>query len=86
MDSGVNVAQIAQHLFTENDNATFCPVRLFGIAFAILTSTTFLGLAIWTVVRQHNALDYVAFGAGVSSVWATVAAAIVFKGKFGDRS
>lgn len=86
MGVGVNVALIARHLFTENDNETFCPVRLFGIVFAILTSTTFLGLAIWTVVKQRVALDYVAFGAGVSSVWATVAAAIVFKGKFGDRT
>jgi len=71
-------------LFTELDNETWCPVRLFGVLFAVLSSAVFLGLAIWTVVRQGVALDYVAFGAGLSAVWGTVAGAIVFKAKFGE--
>ncbi|MDE2469403.1 MAG: hypothetical protein KGL35_11820 [Bradyrhizobium sp.] len=73
-------------LFTELDNQTWCPVRLFGVAFAILSSTTFLGLAIWTVVKQRVALDYVAFGTGLSSVWATVSVAIIAKGRWGGES
>ncbi len=81
----MNLPQIIKTAFTETDNETFCPVRIFGIGFAILASTTFLGLSIWTVVKQHNALDYVSFGTGLSAVWATVSAAIVFKAKFGDR-
>lgn len=81
----MNLPQIIKTAFTETDNETFCPVRIFGIGFAILASTTFLGLSIWTVVKQHNALDYVSFGTGLSAVWATVSAAIVFKSKFGDR-
>lgn len=81
----MNIAATLKHLFTEQDNETFCPVRLFGIGFAIIGSTTYLVLAVWTVIRQHNALDYVSFGAGLSAVWATVSAAIVFKSKFGDR-
>jgi hypothetical protein len=85
MGQGVNIPALLKGLFTEQDNQTWCPVRLFGIAFAILGSTVFLGLAVWTVVLQHNALRYVSFGAGLSAVWATVSAAIVFKAKFGER-
>ena len=81
----MNLPQIIKTAFTETDNETFCPVRIFGVGFAILASTTFLGLSIWTVVKQHNALDYVSFGAGLSTVWGTVSAAIVFKSRFGDR-
>ena len=81
----MNLPQIIKTAFTETDNETFCPVRIFGIGFAILASTTFLGLSIWTVVKQHNALDYVSFGTGLSAVWGTVSAAIVFKSRFGDR-
>lgn len=72
-------------LMTEADNQTWCPVRLFGVLFAILSSTVFLGLAVWTVVKQHNPLDYVAFGTGLSAVWATVSAAIIAKGRWSDR-
>ena len=81
----MNLPQIIKTAFTETDNETFCPVRIFGIGFAILSSTTFLGLSILTVVKQHNALDYVSFGTGLSVVWGTVSAAIVFKSRFGDR-
>lgn len=72
-------------LFTEQDNETWCPVRLFGVGFAILGSMVYLVLAVWTVIKQHNALDYVSFGTGLASVWTVVSAAIVFKAKFGDR-
>jgi hypothetical protein len=81
----LNFPNLLKSVFTEQDNETFCPIRLFGIGFAILGSTVFLGLAVWTVVLQHNALDYVSFGTGLSAVWATVSAAIVFKAKFGER-
>ena len=81
----LGIPALLKHLFTEQDNETFCPIRLFGIGFAILGSTTYLVLAAWTVIRQHHALDYVSFGTGLSAVWATVSAAIVFKAKFGDR-
>jgi hypothetical protein len=81
----VNLAATLKHLFTEQDGERWCPVRLFGIGFAILGSTTYLVLAVWTVIRQHHELDYVSFGTGLSAVWATVSAAIVFKAKFGDR-
>lgn len=72
-------------MLTEMDNQTWCPIRVIGIAFAISASTTYLVLAIWTVVHQHNALDYVSFGTGLSAVWATVAAAIIGKARWGDR-
>ena len=81
----MNIPATIKHLFTEQDNETFCPVRLFGVAFAILGSSVFLGLSIWTVIEQHNALRYIAFGTGLASVWATVSGAIIFKAKFGDR-
>ena len=81
----MNVPHTLKTLFTEADNETWCPVRLFGVAFAILGSSVFLGLSIWTVIEQHNALRYIAFGTGLASVWATVSAAIIFKAKFGDR-
>ncbi len=81
----MNLAATLKHLFTEQDGERWCPVRLFGIGFAILGSTTYLVLAVWTVIRQHHELDYVSFGTGLSAVWATVSAAIVFKAKFGDR-
>ena len=82
---GINFSTTLKHLFTEQDGERWCPVRLFGIGFAILGSTTYLLLAIWTVVHQHNALDYVSFGTGLSAVWATVAAAIIGKARWGDR-
>ncbi len=81
----VNSPGLIKTIFTEQDNETWCPVRIFGVGFAILASTTFLALSVWTVVKQHNALDYVSFGTGLSAVWGTVSAAIVFKSKFGDR-
>ena len=81
----MNVPHTLKTLFTEADNETWCPVRLFGVAIAILGSSVFLGLSIWTVIEQHNALRYIAFGTGLASVWATVSAAIIFKAKFGDR-
>lgn len=81
----MNIPATLKHLFTEQDGESWCPVRLFGIGFAILGSTVFLALACWTVVKQGNALAYVSFGTGLSAVWATVSAAIVFKAKFGDR-
>ncbi len=77
--------QWLKSMFTELDNATWCPVRLFGIVFAIASSSVFLGLACWTVIRGHHRLDYMAFGSGLATVWATVSASIVFKAKFGDR-
>ena len=81
----MDIAHLIKTAFTETDNTTFCPVRIFGIGFAILGSTTYLALAVWTVIKQHNALDYVSFGTGLASVWGVVSAAIVFKAKFGDR-
>lgn len=78
-------AHLIKTAFTETDNETFCPIRIFGIGFAILGSTTYLVLAAWTVIKQHNALDYVSFGTGLSAVWGVVSAAIVFKARFGDR-
>lgn len=81
----MNLPHILRTIFTEQDNESFCPIRIFGIAFAILGSSTYLVLAVWTVIRQHNALDYVSFGTGLASVWGVVSAAIVFKAKFGDR-
>lgn len=76
---------LVRTLFTELDNQTWCPVRLFGVVFAVASSTVFLALAIWTVIKQHNALDYVAFGTGLSAVWGTVSAAIIAKGRWSDR-
>lgn len=75
----MNIPHILKLLFTEQDNETWCPVRLFGVGFAILGSSVYLVLSFWTVVRQHNALDYISFGTGLASVWATVSAAIIFK-------
>ncbi len=72
-------------MLTEMDNQTWCPVRVIGVGFALAASTTYLTLAVWTVVHQHNALDYVSFGTGLSVVWATVAAAIIGKARWGDR-
>lgn len=85
MGESVNIAATIKHLFTEQDNETWCPVRLFGVIFAVASSTVFLALAIWTVVKERNALDYVAFGTGLSAVWATVSAAIIAKGRWSDR-
>lgn len=76
---------IITQLMTEVDNQTWCPVRLFGVSFAVVSSAVFLALAVWTVIKQHNALDYVAFGTGLSTVWATVSAAIIAKGRWSDR-
>ena len=81
----MNIPALLKKLFTEQDNETLCPVRLFGVAFAILGSSVFLGLSIWTVIEQHNPLRYIAFGTGLASVWATVSGAIIFKAKFGER-
>ncbi len=72
-------------MLTELDNETWCPVRVIGVVFAIAASSTYLALAVWTVVREHNALDYVSFGTGLSAVWGTVAAAIIGKARWGDR-
>lgn len=81
----MNIPRTIRTLFTEQDNETWCPVRLFGIGFAILASSTYLFLAIWTVVVLKQPLDYVSCGTGLASVWTVVSAAVVFKAKFGDR-
>ena len=81
----MNIPHTIRTLFTEMDNETWCPVRLFGIGFAIIASSTYLLLAIWTVVVLKQPLDYVSCGTGLASVWTVVSAAVVFKAKFGDR-
>ena len=81
----MNSPGLFRSLFTELDNETWCPVRLFGIGFAIIASSTYLLLAIWTVVALKQPLDYVSCGTGLASVWTVVSAAVVFKAKFGDR-
>ena len=81
----MNIPHAIRTLFTEIDNQTWCPVRLFGIGFAIIASSAYLFLAIWTVVALKQPLDYISCGTGLASVWTVVSAAVVFKAKFGDR-
>lgn len=70
----------SRELFSESGkNAPLSEIRLFGIVFAILVTSVYLALACWTVIVEKNALDYVAFGGGISAVWAVVSAAVVFK-------
>lgn len=81
----MNIAAIIKTIFTEQDNESWCPVRIFGIGFAILASTTYLALAVYTVVVLKQPIRYISMGTGLASVWGTVSAAIIFKGKFVEK-
>ncbi|MBX6391917.1 MAG: hypothetical protein IRY96_00460 [Burkholderiales bacterium] len=69
-------------LFTEQDNSTWCPLRLCGIPFAFVATAVYMGLSIYTVAIKGNPLDYVSFGTGLSILWGTVSAAIIGKAKW----
>ena len=81
----MNVANIIKTAFTETDNQSWCPVRIFGVGFAILSSTTYLALAVYTVVVLKQPIRYISMGTGLASVWGTVSAAVIFKGKFVEK-
>lgn len=70
---------VIKSIFTETDNATWCPVRIFGIGFAILCSNLYLVLAYYTVIHLKTAFDYKAYGEGLSILWTVVSAAIAGK-------
>ena len=72
-------------LFTEQDNETWCPVRLFGVGFAIIGSTVYFVLAIYTVMHLKQPLRYEGLSTGMLKLWGVVSAAVVFKSRFGDR-
>lgn len=77
---GTWVRLASRELFAESGkNAPLSEIRLFGILFAILVTSVYLALACWTVIEEKQPLDYVAFGTGISAVWAVVSAAVVFK-------
>lgn len=67
------------HQLFENRDGSLCPVRTFGVGFALITTAVYFGLACWTVIRDRQPLDYAAFAGGASAIWAVVAAAIVGK-------
>ena len=71
-------------LFTEKDNQTLCPLRVFGIPFAIILSNVFIGLSVYNVVALRQPFDYVSFGTGAGLIWGSVSAAIVGKAKWGE--
>ncbi len=75
----MNTPGFFRALFTEMDNQTWCPVRLFGIGFAIIGSAVYFGLSIWTVVVLKQPLDYGGISTGMVSIWGTVSVAVVFK-------
>lgn len=56
-----------------------CPVRLFGVGFALITTMVFFALACWTVLALHQPLDYSGFGGGAAAVWGVVGASIALK-------
>lgn len=67
----------AQQLFTEPGNKTLCPIRVFGIPFAVISSIAFFGFSYWSIVVKANAFDYVAFAGGLSGIWGVVSLAIM---------
>lgn len=71
------VRQATRQLFTEPDNTTLCPVRVFGIPFAFVATVVYFGLSIYTVVAKGNALDYMSFAGGVSTIWGVVSLAVI---------
>ena len=81
----MNIPHILRTLFTEQDNETWCPVRLFGIGFAVIGSAAYFGLAVYTVVVLKQPLRYDGMSSGMFKLWGVVSAAVVFKSRFGDR-
>lgn len=67
------------NLITERDNKTLDPVRLFGVGFALVSSNTYLGLVIYSVIKLKAQFDPAAFANSLATLWGVVAAAITFK-------
>lgn len=65
--------------FQNGSDNSWCPVRIFGIAFAVLSGATFLALSAWTVMHLRVAFDYRGFGLGMSAIWAATGATIAGK-------
>lgn len=71
--------RVCHELFTEKDNITWCPVRLFGIPFSFVATVIYFGLAVYTVVGVRAAFDFAGFGEGLASIWGVTSLAIAGK-------
>jgi hypothetical protein len=74
------IKKIAKDCMTEQDGQTYCPFRIAGAGLTSTSIPAFIGLSIWSVVKdgQHfNATDFsIAFGGmmtGISVLAGTVA-------------
>jgi len=65
-------------IFINSKSGNICPVRLFGVGFAVITCTSFLVLAFITVLRGQP-LDYTGFGAGFAAIWSATGLSIGLK-------
>jgi hypothetical protein len=70
----VKLPMFLQHILTEPDNKTFCPVRLV----AVLGSLQYLGLAIANYI-QHAAFDPQGYAVGFGALLAGVGVALGLK-------
>lgn len=68
-----------QHILTEPDNKTFCPIRLI----ALLGSLQFLGLGIANYV-QHAVFDPQGYAVGLGALIGGVGVALKLKKDSGD--
>jgi hypothetical protein len=60
------IKKLCKDIVTEADGESFDIARLLWIAGSIV----FLALAIWAVVKNHQPLDFMNFGAGLAAVLA----------------
>lgn len=68
-------------LIENGKDGSLCPVRAGGLIFGALCTTVYFALSVWTVVHDHQPLDYVAFAGGASAIWGVVGACIAVKAK-----
>lgn len=67
------------NLFTEKDNTTLDPIRIFGVAFAVVNTLIFQGLAVYSALKLKAPFDAHNYGDGLALLWGVVAVAITFK-------
>lgn len=74
-------SQFAFNMFMTADDHTPCTLRVFGVAFAVISTAVYFALAIHTVIGLKQPLDYAGFGGGLAAVWGVVAGCIALKSK-----
>lgn len=75
------MGMILKQLIENGNDGSLCPLRFGGLVFALLSTSCFFGLAIWTVVGLRTPLDYAGFGGGLAAVWGVVAAGVAVKAR-----